>query len=155
MTLAVIRVTAERTHDLRRKVLRAERPEVSVVFPIDADPETVHFAIAERESEPSALLGVSTWGSALSPAGPAGPGMQLRGMAVDPNHRGRGLGHLLVAAGLALARERGAVVAWANARDSALGFYEHEGFSVVGDGFLTADTGLPHHVILYRLHPEK
>jgi ribosomal protein S18 acetylase RimI-like enzyme len=76
-------------------------------------------------------------------------------MAVDPAHRGKGLGHLLIQAGLVLGRERQAVVAWANARDSALGFYEREGFSVIGEGFLTADTGLPHHVILYRLDPEK
>ena len=123
-----------------------------VIFPLDADPETVHFAIVDDAS--AAVLAVSTWGPAQPPVGP-GPGVQLRGMAVDGGSRGIGLGRLLVRRGLEWARGRGAVVAWANARDSALGFYEREGFTVSGEGFITADTGLPHHVIIYRLDPEK
>lgn len=148
---SVIEVAAEQTHELRRRVLRAERPNVPIVFPIDADPATVHLAVVDGDD----TLGISTWGPAPCPVGPAGAAVQLRGMAVDPAHQGHGLGHLLIEAGLAWAARWGAAVAWANARDSALGFYVREGFVVVGDGFLTADMGLPHHLVVYQLHPEK
>jgi hypothetical protein len=40
---------------------------------------------------------------------------------------------------------------WANARDSALGFYERAGFTVAGDGFVTDDTRLPHHAVVLDL----
>ena len=49
------------------------------------------------------------------------------------------------------ARSRGFRLVWANARDTALDFYVAHGFAVVGDGFLTTDTDLPHHRIVKRL----
>ena len=42
---------------------------------------------------------------------------------------------------------------WANARDTALAFYEQAGFETVGDGFITPDTALPHHLVIRRLPP--
>jgi hypothetical protein len=41
-------------------------------------------------------------------------------------------------------------VLWANARDTALGFYVSYGMHVVGDGFV-ATPGLPHHVVVLDL----
>jgi GNAT superfamily N-acetyltransferase len=72
-------------------------------------------------------------------------------MAVDPVRRGHGSGALLLAAGLERAGARGADVVWANARDTALAFYERHGFRVVGDGFVDATTALPHHRIVRTL----
>ena len=72
-------------------------------------------------------------------------------MAVSAEHRGRGLGAAMIEAGLEDARARGAVLVWANARDSALDFYTANGFVVVGDGFRTTDTDLPHHRIIQQL----
>jgi predicted GNAT family N-acyltransferase len=71
-------------------------------------------------------------------------------MATDPSVRGTGMGAQVLAAGLDRAFAGGAAVVWANARDTAVGFYERHGFEVVGDGFVTADTGLPHHVVVRR-----
>ena len=48
-------------------------------------------------------------------------------------------------------RASGATVLWCNARDTALGFYARLGFTVYGDGFVTADSGLPHHVMVCDL----
>ena len=45
----------------------------------------------------------------------------------------------------------GATVLWCNARDSAQDFYAKLGFAVHGDGFVTHDTGLPHHVMVRDL----
>ncbi|MEY3267057.1 MAG: hypothetical protein RJA15_1503 [Actinomycetota bacterium] len=64
---------------------------------------------------------------------------------------GEGLGEQLIAAGIALAADRGATLVWARARDSALGFYIKCSFASVGDGFIDEPTGLPHHIVIRRL----
>jgi hypothetical protein len=40
---------------------------------------------------------------------------------------------------------------WADARDSALGFYRRAGMEVVGDSYITEATGLPHHTVVLDL----
>jgi predicted GNAT family N-acyltransferase len=40
---------------------------------------------------------------------------------------------------------------WARARDSAIGFYERAGFTVVGDVFVDDATGLDHHLVVLEL----
>jgi ribosomal protein S18 acetylase RimI-like enzyme len=69
-------------------------------------------------------------------------------MAVDPAQRGRGVGAVLLDAGLRRVIAEGADVVWANARDTALAFYRRHGFAVAGDGFVDTTTGLPHHRIV-------
>jgi GNAT superfamily N-acetyltransferase len=77
--------------------------------------------------------------------------VQLRGMAVAPDEQGHGYGAVLLTAGIERFVTTGATELWANARDTALDFYRRHGFEVVGEGFVTRDTGLPHHRI--RLLP--
>ena len=72
---------------------------------------------------------------------------QLRGMATANGRRGGGLGGILVEAGCQRCAGAGGRVVWARARDAALGFYVAHAFEVVGDGFIDATTGLPHHVV--------
>ena len=73
-------------------------------------------------------------------------------MAVEPAQQGHGYGAALLDAAIARLRAAGARVLWANARDSALGFYVRGGMTVAGDGFVAA-LGLPHHVVLLELPP--
>ncbi len=77
--------------------------------------------------------------------------MQLKGMAVDDTLQTSGLGRQLIDAGVALAQERNAALVWARARDSAIGFYEKCGFTVVGDGFIDGPTDMPHHIVVRSL----
>jgi predicted N-acetyltransferase YhbS len=77
--------------------------------------------------------------------------IQLKGMAVAEHLQGEGLGALLIDAGIALANEKGAKVAWARARDSATGFYERLGFVSIGDGFIDGPTAMPHHIVVRTL----
>ncbi|MET0325863.1 MAG: GNAT family N-acetyltransferase [Ilumatobacteraceae bacterium] len=152
--LHVVELRATATHDLRRRVLRAGTPSDDVVFAGDDDPTTVHLGLADRAGT---LVAVSTWAHRPFPTGgtgapgataaTAGSDVQLRGMAVDPADQGRGVGAILLAAGLERAGAAGADAVWANARDTALDFYRRHGFRVIGDGFLDATTGLPHHRI--------
>jgi GNAT superfamily N-acetyltransferase len=85
------------------------------------------------------------------PQKPSVVAMQLKGMAVADELRGAGLGALLIDAGLALAKERGALITWARARDSAMGFYERLGFISTGDGFIDGPTAMPHHIVVRTL----
>jgi ribosomal protein S18 acetylase RimI-like enzyme len=72
-------------------------------------------------------------------------------MAVDTGHQRSGIGRQLLDVALERLRNAGFEVLWANARDTALPFYRRLGMEVVGDGFLTSDTKLPHHVVLMDL----
>jgi predicted GNAT family N-acyltransferase len=60
--------------------------------------------------------------------------------------RGTGLGHAVVEGAVALAAAQGAASLWAEARSSALGFYERSGWTVIGDEWIKAEIG-PHRYI--------
>ena len=52
---------------------------------------------------------------------------------------------------VARAQREGNEVLWAWARDSALAFYLRAGLEVVGDGWMSAETLLPHHDVVVDL----
>lgn len=140
-------VAVAEVHDLRRRVLRRGTPNDRVDFSGDDDPLTRHLAVRDAAGD---VIATSTWSEQECPDRPSRRGLQLRGMAVDDAWQRRGLGAVLLAAGLDLAASRGIDVVWANARDTAVDFYVGHGFAVVGDGFVTPDTGLPHHRVLHE-----
>jgi GNAT superfamily N-acetyltransferase len=72
-------------------------------------------------------------------------------MAVDPSYQRGGVGRAVLAVAVDAARRAGAPLLWANARSTAVGFYERLGWRVVGPEFETADTGLPHKPMLLDL----
>lgn len=146
--LGVAAVDAEAVRPYRLAWLRRGTASEVVEFPGDDDPGTVHLLATAPDGT---AAGVATWMPVASPDRPGEPALQLRGMAVDPTRRRQGVGRALIDAGMALAAERGLAWVWANARDSALAFYTAAGFAVVGEGFVTADTQLPHHRILRRV----
>lgn len=147
--VAVVAVPVDEIRPARLEYLRRGTASHHVVFAEDDLPGTVHYAVRAD----SQLVAISSWSDSASPDRPGERALQLRGMAVAPTHRRLGLGERLIAAGVELARDRGAAWVWANARDTALDFYRATGFEVVGDGFVTADTQLPHHRILRKVLP--
>jgi GNAT superfamily N-acetyltransferase len=140
----VIELTAAQTHPLRLEVLRRGTPSRAVEFAEDDEPTTVHLGV-ELDGE---IVGVSTWIENVHPDLPERPGVQLRGMATAPHLRGRGIGGMLVTAGVERAFGTGHDLVWARARDSALGFYERHGFRTRGPGYVDAVTSIPHHDIV-------
>jgi GNAT superfamily N-acetyltransferase len=144
----VLQVAVEDIYDLRMEVLRRDTPSDNVHFAQDRDASTIHLAVRD---DAGAVIAASTWTPRPFPDAPGEPAVQLRGMAVLAEHRGRGIGAAMLAAGIEDARRRGAALVWANARDSALGFYVANGFTVSGDGFQTTDTDLPHHRVVKRV----
>ena len=73
-------------------------------------------------------------------------------MATLSEVRGRGFGRLLLEAAVGLAADRGSRLIWANARTSALGFYERNGFERVGEEFEIPAIG-PHFLLKMPLGP--
>jgi GNAT superfamily N-acetyltransferase len=144
----VERVAVAEVLALRYHVLRRDTPSDVADFDGDDDPRTVHLAIRDEQG---VIIATSTWLEQPFPDRPTIDALQLRGMAVHEEHQGRGLGAQLIEAGVELARERGLDILWANARDTALGFYHAQQMMTVGEGFVTHDTRLPHHRVVRAL----
>lgn len=132
--------------DLRRRILRRGTPVTHARYDEDDDPSVVHLGIVQD----ARVVATSTWLPRPCPELPGVHALQLKGMAVEDDLQGRGLGRLLLDAGMALARNGGFEVVWARARDSALGFYDTCGFTVMGEGFIDDITALMHHVVVLR-----
>ncbi|TNE83936.1 MAG: N-acetyltransferase [Deltaproteobacteria bacterium] len=123
----------EAIRPLRHRVLREGRPLEDAVW--DGDDEARHFLLRWAGE----VVAVATVMRRPYPDG-EGPGLQLRGMAVAPEHQGKGLGAELLTG----IRKAVGEPLWCNARDTALPFYEKQGWDVQGDGFVIERVG-PHH----------
>jgi GNAT superfamily N-acetyltransferase len=149
VAFTVEEVPAEATHDLRWRVLRGRRPGAAVVFPEDGRPGAFHLAV--RDSDGGAILAVASFSPEPTPYRPGLPAVHLRGMAVDDPWQNHGLGRLLLTTAVDRLRAAGAAVLWCNARDSAAGFYSRLGFEIFGEGFVLAESGFAHHVMVLDL----
>jgi GNAT superfamily N-acetyltransferase len=146
--LRVERVTSSQLHELRRRVLRND--DATLYRPDMRDDETtsIHFG---------GLLGARVVVSASffpssPPMNPTLRTYQLRYMATDFDVQGRGYGAMVLAVAEDELRALDVQQIWANGRDTALGFYEREGWlKVDGSEHLSPETQLPHTVIFKRL----
>ena len=147
--MLVAEIEAAETHDLRRRVLRDGRSE-HLVFPEDDRPGAFH--LGARAAPDGPLVAVASFAPEPTPHRPGRSAVRLRGMVTEPDRQGQGLGRALLDQAVDRLRAGGAEVLWANARDSALGFYHRLGFDVVGDGFLAGPAhDIPHHIVVLDL----
>jgi GNAT superfamily N-acetyltransferase len=147
MTQEVIALTLEDIMALRVKVLRKDTPVTHCNYPEDAYEDVVHLGVRHADI----VIGTSSWFRKECPDLVGEAALQLKGMAVDDSLQGSGIGVQIIAAGLALATERGVSIVWARARDSALGFYVRCGFTEIGPGYIDEPTGMPHHNVYRRI----
>jgi GNAT superfamily N-acetyltransferase len=142
-------IEAAHTHDLRRRVLRDGHAE-HLVFPEDDRPGAFHLGGWLVHGGP--LVAVASFSPEPTPHRPGRRAARLRGMVTEPGNQGQGLGRGLLEEALRRLRAGGIEVLWANARDSAIGFYERLGFEVIGEGFLAGPAGdIPHHIVVLDL----
>lgn len=132
---------------LRMAVLRDGTPSQDPRYPEDDLPDSLHLAL-RLEGE---IVGTSTWLTRAWPLESDAPATQLRGMAVAVNLQSRGLGAMLLRAGIERAHVQQHAFVWARARDTAIRFYERNGFTVVGDAFTDEATGMSHHLVVTEL----
>ena len=75
--------------------------------------------------------------------------VRLRQMAVGNNLQGKGIGRALMIFAENIARDRGFRKLTMHARKTAVGFYEHLGYSICSDEF--EEVTIPHYVMEKRL----
>ncbi len=71
--------------------------------------------------------------------------VQLRQMAVKPGLQGKGIGRVLMQFAENIARDRGNKKITMHARQTAVGFYEKQGYNVVGEQF--EELTIPHYIM--------
>ena len=132
----VRRIPGSVTYDLRHRILRPDQPRAELARPGDDAPDTAHFGAYDGER----LVAVAT---IMREPEPDGPGdWRIRGVATEPDARGRGFGRAVIEACLAHARAHGGTVVWLNGRVPSEAFYRALGFQVVGEPFDTPPSGL-------------
>ncbi len=132
---SVKEVEVEAVRPLRHRHLRPDQPTDAVEYKSDDCPTCRHFAAYDAEG---ILIGVGTSHHADRVAGqpPFGsPGLRIRGMAVEDDWRGKGVGTALLDAMVEAGVEEGMVEAWANARTAARNLYARAGFKEVSQEF--------------------
>jgi ribosomal protein S18 acetylase RimI-like enzyme len=130
------------TRELRRAVLRPGWPAGSPMHG-DDNPDAVHLAALDEDGRVVGSCVVLPRAYPLRPDEPNA--WQLRGMATAPELQGQGIGSRLVAAALEEIRRRDGRLVWCDARTSAVGFYERNGFTAAGTEFRHAESGIPHY----------
>lgn len=141
-------VDVEVVRPLRRKLLRPDQAAEAVEYASDVKESARHFAAKDAEGR---VIGVGSLHfedrvAGLEPFG--APGMRIRGMAVEDDWRGKGVGAGLLERMLDVARAAGIQEAWANARAQNLGFYERSGFRPMSSEFEIP--GIGPHVVMTR-----
>jgi GNAT superfamily N-acetyltransferase len=145
--LEIALVDVADTYPLRRSVLRVGMPHVPVENSEDSVPGAFHLGARPIGGGP--CMAVASFAPQETPWRPGRRAYRLRGMAVDPKLRSTGIGRRLLAAGADRVRALGAEVLWANARSTALPFYQRFGMAPAGEEFL--EIGIPHRVVVLDL----
>ena len=143
----VVEVPTSEVLVLRMAVLRDGTPSQDPRYADDDTEGSVNLGI--RES--GILIACSTWLPRPWPLDQSAPATQLRGMAVAKHLQSKGLGRILLQAGIDRAVSMGSTYVWARARDNALYFYERNSFATVGDQFVDEATGLGHHLVMIEV----
>ncbi|MDA8068223.1 MAG: GNAT family N-acetyltransferase [Actinomycetota bacterium] len=143
----ICRVAVARTLALRKAVLRPHLSADEAYLPPDATAaSTIAYAAVNA-------LDVVIGAAVITPDEPPfgttdGRAWRLRGMAVAPEHRNRGVGRAVLDAFIAHVAGLGGGILWCNARLAARGLYERAGMSAWGEIFEEPLIGP--HVVMWR-----
>ncbi len=136
-------ITAAECLELRSKVLRPNQPIAACYYPEDNHKDSFHLGYFINQI----MVGNGTFLSNVNPGFSASvKPYRLRGMAVDTKHQGLSIGTKILLRSLDILQEKQADLLWFNARKSAFGFYEKNGFLFHGELFDIPTVG-PHKVM--------
>jgi GNAT superfamily N-acetyltransferase len=130
-------VPIAQTRALRQAILRPHE----AVDDLGADEPSDGFAVGAFDGD--ALIAVGFIAADGEPGA-----WRIRGMATEPDARGKGAGTVVLQELLDHAARAGATRVWCNARVPARSFYERAGFRVVSEVFELAHIGP--HVVMER-----
>ena len=145
----VKKISAAETLWIRQQVLRPNLGVDQCHFEGDQDEASFHFGAIKEGS----VIGIATVMVNRSPELTEITEQQyrLRGMAVLPEYRDRGIGGAILKACLQEVRQRGGSLFWCNARVTAAKFYTAAGFLKTSEtAFEITDVG-PHFLMYKQL----
>lgn len=138
-------ISASETRTIRHRVLRPGQPFGQTAYPRDEHPETLHLGAFDGDR----LVGVASIYREARADRPDRSSWRMRGLATEPDMRGRGFGTALIEASVAHVASGGGGELWCNARMVAVPFYEAAGFEADGaEPFDIAGIGL--HLLMLR-----
>ncbi|WP_396595941.1 GNAT family N-acetyltransferase [Dokdonia sp. R86516] len=131
-------IVAQDTWPVRHPVLRAGRPLEDVYMEADEKASTFHLGMYHKHT----IVGVASF---MEDTHEAFTGVQtrLRGMAVLPEYRNKGIAAQILNKGEEILKKRKRTILWFNARTIALGFYKNLGYTMIGEEFDIPQVG-PH-----------
>ncbi len=139
MRVMIRSIKAAQTYPLRQQILRPGLSLSDCRFPEDERATTRHFGAFQADQlvaivsvlnapEPnSSTQSINDW--------------QIRALATLPAERGKGYAAALVNTVEHYVRKQCGCLIWCNARSSAVGFYQKQGFSMTGKTFEIANIG--------------
>ncbi len=142
--MAAVELAWQSARPLRKAVLGWPSEPV----PGDLDRDTRHLGQRDKDG---AMAGVVSFTPHTCPDRPAERAVYLYGMAVRPDQQRRGVGTSLLQEVLAWADASGAAPVWADARQTAVPFYERLGGVVEGESYPDAVSGLNDRRVIFYL----
>lgn len=127
--------------DLRYRILRQPLNLYFTEEQLMAEKSEIHLAAMMEHIPVGCVL--------LSPQDTAT--VKLRQMAVEPEYRDKGIGKTLLAYAEETAQQKGCRNIVLHAREDAVRFYEHLGYSKIGEPF--TEIGIPHQRLDKALSP--
>ena len=146
MPIEIIYISSEATKDLRQLVLRKGKPRHTCDWEGDKLKSTKHIGAFIN----SKCVGILSLFENKSNAIREQNQYQLRGLAVHPDHQGKGIGRKLIAFSEYELNQSGIEILWCNARVSASEFYKKLNFEIISDQFHIPNVG-SHYVMSKKL----
>ncbi|MGJ8732762.1 MAG: GNAT family N-acetyltransferase [Cellulophaga sp.] len=140
-------ISAKETYPVRQPILRANRPISSCKFTGDDLETTLHIGAYLN----SGIVGVATLLQAQNSTILDASAYQLRGMAITGEQQGKGVGKKIITYAETILKEKGVLLLWMNARESAIPFYTKCGYTKDGSIFDIDKVG-PHIVMFKKLN---
>lgn len=144
--MIIRQVSVEEILPLRQIILRPGYSLEQSRFDGDTDVSTFHLALYVNGT----IRAVATYMQDDSEKLPNKNQYRLRGMAVDEDFQGKGLGKEVFREGERILKEKGITHLWFNARIKAVPFYESSGCRILGDEFDIPTVG-PHYFMYKEL----
>ena len=131
MQCDIKKISAEKTHAIRNRMLRQGRPIEECVFDGDKDPKTIHLgAYIEHK-----LVGVLSAYQKSTSAFDVKESYQIRGVAVLTTAHRKGIGRALMAHIEQILQQRKIDLIWLNARIKVVDFYTSLAYNQKGNAF--------------------
>ncbi|WP_300566866.1 GNAT family N-acetyltransferase [Flavobacterium sp.] len=137
-------IPSKATLSVRQAVLRSGKPLSTCIFEGDDLETTVHFGLYYQGE----LAGIISLFENKNAIFTDEKQFQIRGMAVLEHFQKMGFGNLLVEKTEEYVKLKNASFIWFNARETAVGFYQKLGYTIIGTAFEIENVGT--HYVMHK-----